>query len=83
MSKTKITAEEFDSRFDSGEDIFDIATPVSISREGIEITRINLDLPNHIIRNLDRQAQIIGITRQSLIKTWPFERLKQEGAFCS
>jgi hypothetical protein len=31
------TAEEFDRRFDEGEDIFDIADPVSVTRPGLEI----------------------------------------------
>ena len=36
------TAEEFDRRFDAGEDIFDIADPVSVTRPGLEIKRLNL-----------------------------------------
>ncbi len=43
------TAEEFDRRFDAGEDIFDIATPAEMSREGLAIKRVNLDLPNGVI----------------------------------
>lgn len=71
------TAEELDGRFDEGEDIislgFDVAKGV---RPGLESQRINLDLPRHFLEKLDREAEIRGITRQSLIKTWLFDRLE-------
>ena len=70
------TAEEFDRRFDAGEDIFDIADPVSVTRPGLEIKRLNLDLPEHMLTKLDKQAALRGVTRQSLIKMWLYERLE-------
>jgi hypothetical protein len=63
------TAEEFDRRFDAGEDIFDLADPVT--RPGLEARRVNLDLPEHFLSKLDRQAALRGITRQSLIMNLP------------
>ena len=77
MAKAK-TAQEFDRRFDEGEDIFDLADidEESIRRPGLESQRINLDLPRHFLERLDREAEIRGITRQSLIKTWLFDRLE-------
>lgn len=69
------TAEEFDRRFDEGEDIFDIADPVSVTRPGLEIKRLNLDLPEHMLVKLDKEAALRGITRQSLIKVWLYEKL--------
>ena len=79
MAKAK-TAQEFDRRFDEGEDVFDLADidHASIRRPGLESQRINLDLPRHFLEKLDQEAEIRGITRQSLIKTWLFDRL--EGA---
>jgi hypothetical protein len=70
------TAEEFDRRFDEGEDIFDIADPVAVKRPGLEIKRLNLDLPQHMMAKLDKQAALRGVTRQSLIKMWLYERLE-------
>jgi hypothetical protein len=77
MAKAK-TAQEFDRRFDEGEDIFDLADidEESIRRPGLESQRINLNLPRHFLEKLDREAEIRGITRQSLIKTWLFDRLE-------
>jgi hypothetical protein len=77
MAKAK-TAQEFDRRFDDGEDIFDLADvdEGDVRRPGLESQRINLDLPRHFLEKLDREAKIRGITRQSLIKTWLYERLE-------
>ena len=40
------TTEEFDRRVDAGEDIFDIADPVLVTRLGLESKRENVDLPD-------------------------------------
>jgi hypothetical protein len=79
MAKAK-TAEEFDRRFDQGEDIFDLADikPEDIKRPGLEYQRINIDIPAPMLQRLDHQAALRGITRQSLIKTWLYERLTRE-----
>jgi predicted DNA binding CopG/RHH family protein len=79
MAKAK-TAVEFDRRFDQGEDIFDLADikPEDIKRPGLEYQRINIDVPAPMLERLDSQAAIRGITRQSLIKTWLYERLTSE-----
>jgi hypothetical protein len=79
MAKAK-TAEEFDRRFDQGEDIFDLADiePDDIKRPGLEYQRINVDIPAPMLQRLDHQAALRGITRQSLIKTWLYERLTSE-----
>src|SRR5260370_34728038 len=79
MAKAK-TAEEFDRRFDQGEDIFDLADikPEDIKRPGLAYQRINIDVPAPMLERLDRQAAIRGITRQSLIKTWLYERFTSE-----
>ena len=40
--------------------------------------RVNVDLPIWMIENLDREADRVGVTRQSIIKVWLAERLKIE-----
>ena len=69
--KTKAkTAQEFDERIDSGESIFDVAD--------IElIRRTTIDFPDSMLKRLDIEAQKRGVTRQSLVKMWLFERLEQ------
>ncbi len=79
MKKTStITAEEFDQRFDRGDDISAFIDESTIARPGVEARRVNVDFPEWIIRNLDVESKLIGVSRQSLIKLWVSERLQQE-----
>ncbi len=79
MKKTStITVEEFDQRFDRGDDISAFIDKTSINRPGVEVRRVNIDFPEWIIRNLDIESKMIGVSRQSLIKLWVSERLQQE-----
>jgi hypothetical protein len=39
---------------------------------------VNVDFPSWIIESLDKQASRLGVTRQSVIKLWIAERLKEE-----
>ncbi len=68
-NKQAITAEEFDSKFSAGEDM---TKHVDWSKA---IKRVSLDLPVWSIKELDKEAERRGITRQSLIKTWIIDRL--------
>lgn len=73
--KPTITTKEFDRRFDAGEDITSFLDMKSARRPGLEQRRVNVDLPAWMIQSLDREATRIGVTRQSLIKTWLAHRL--------
>ena len=79
MKKTStITAEEFDQRFDRGDDISAFIDKTTIMRPGVEARRVNVDFPEWIIQSLDVESRMIGVSRQSLIKMWVSERLQQE-----
>lgn len=78
--KATITAENFDRRFDDGEDISEFLDWDSARRPGLEPKRVNVDLPTWMISELDKQASLIGVTRQSIIKVWLSERIKTEKA---
>lgn len=73
-----ISAEEFDRKFDAGEDISEYIDWENAKRPGLEIKRVSLDLPNHFLVKLDNEATLRGITRQSLIKVWLYDRLARE-----
>ena len=79
-----ITAKEFDEKFDNGEDIaeyLDFSTAVrlkNVKTLKTETKKVNVDFPEWIIESLDIEAKKIGVTRQSIIKVWIAERLKQE-----
>ena len=76
MSAAKaISAEEFDRRFDDGEDMSDYLDWSSFRRPGLESNRVNLDMPQHMVAKLDTHAKERGVTRQALIKMWLADRL--------
>ena len=72
----KISAEEFDRRFDDGEDMTDYLDWSSFRRPGLESKRVNLDMPQHMVDKLDSHARKRGVTRQALIKMWLADRLE-------
>ena len=67
--------EEFDRRFDRGEDVSAHLDFSKATRPGREQKRVNVDFPVWMIQSLDREAQRLGVPRQSVIKIWIAERL--------
>ena len=43
----------------------------------LEQKRVNVDFPVWMIHQLDKEAKRIGVTRQSIIKMWLAEHLKE------
>ncbi len=73
-------AKDLDKMFDNGEDISSHLDLSTKKRPGLKQRRVNVDFPDWIIETLDREASRIGVTRQSVIKVWIAERLKEEGS---
>jgi hypothetical protein len=73
-------ASEFDRRFDEGESVLESLDLASARRLNLEQRRVNVDFPVWMIESLDRAAQRLGVTRQSVIKMWLAERLEREPA---
>jgi hypothetical protein len=73
--------EEFDRRFDDGEDIHQLVdmSKVKITRPGRKI-RLTLDVSEALVKDLDDIRNRIGVDRSALIKIWLHERVKQETA---
>lgn len=76
--KVTITTEELDRKFDEGEDISEHLDWDKAVRPNLDQKRVNLDLPIWMIQNLDSEAKRIGVTRQSIMKVWLSERIKEE-----
>ena len=74
-------AEEFDRKFDEGEDITSELDFSKARSPGREQRRVNVDFPAWMIQRLDREAQRLGVTRQALIKS--HRPAYREGAFLS
>jgi hypothetical protein len=76
MKKKYMKAEEFDKKFDDGEDVSEFFDVSKARRPGQEQRRVNVDFPIWMIQSLDKEAKRLGVTRQSIIKVWIAERLK-------
>lgn len=74
-SKSSISSEEFDRKFDMNEDV---TKHLDISKAKItrHFHRINIDFPETFIRKIDEEANKIGVARTALIKIWIAERLQ-------
>jgi len=68
-------AHEFDRAFDDGENVDTNVDWSKARRPNVETRRVNVDFPAWVVEGLDREARRLGVTRQSLIKTWIAERL--------
>mgnify|MGYP001581098242 CR=1 FL=1 len=67
----KISAEEFDKRFDAGKDI----SRYLDFKKATAVKRVNVDFPVWMIERLDREALRLNISRQAIIKSWINDRL--------
>jgi len=74
-------SEEFDRRFDSGEDIHDLIdmSKATVIPHGKKV-RITLDVAESLVKEIDEIRKQIGVDRGALIKVWLYERINQEKA---
>ena len=75
MKKFK-NAKEMDEFLESADLSGDFASRGLLKKPSIK--KINLDLPQGIIRQIDQIAKEVGVSRQPLLKVWIHERLKVE-----
>ncbi|MCH6200293.1 CopG family transcriptional regulator [Aquiflexum sp. LQ15W] len=77
MKEQSITAAEFDKKFEDNEDLSGFLNLEKASRPGLKPKRVSVDFPEWMVQELDKSAQRLGITRQSLIKVFISEKLKE------
>lgn len=70
-------AQEFDTKFEAGEDLTDDLDFSKARRVNQQNRRVNIDFPAWVVEGLDKQAKRLGITRQALVKVWIAEKLKE------
>ncbi len=79
--KRTIALEEFDRLFDEGSDevdqFLDWKNAKAVSPRLLEATKVNVDFPKWVVAALDREADRIGVPRQSLIKVWIVQHLER------
>ena len=78
MKKKYITATEFEEKFESGEDLTSYLDLDQALRPGLEQKRVSVDFPLWMVQKLDKVAKHLGVTRQSVIKVFISEKLKEE-----
>lgn len=77
MAKTKqkkteqITAEEFDRKFESGDDMSEYLD-WSQSEKFVQVS-----FPLWMLKEIDKEANKLGIARQAMIKVWLNEKLEK------
>jgi hypothetical protein len=79
MKKGYICAEEFDRKFHAGEDLMEYLDLGKAERPGWETKRVSVDFPEWMVRQLDAVSKRLGVTRQSVIKIFISDKLKEEG----
>jgi len=79
--KTAKSTEEFDRRFDAGEDIHDLIdmSRATVNHPGKKV-RVTLDISESLVKEIDEIRRQIGVDRGALIKVWLHEKVKQEKA---
>ncbi|MDO3379469.1 type II toxin-antitoxin system BrnA family antitoxin [Geoalkalibacter halelectricus] len=70
-------AKDFDKKFDDGQSIIDDLDLSKARRPKHEQRRVNVDFPVWMIHSLDKEAQRLGVPRQSIIKLWIAEKLEK------
>lgn len=76
QAKKKITSDEFDKKFDNGESVIE-HLDVRKAKMHKRVQRINIDFPTKFLKEIDKEAEKIGVARTALIKIWIAERLEK------
>ena len=67
----------FDQAFEQGKNISKYLDLGAARRLNLEKKRVHIDLPAWMVHQLDKEAKRLGVTRQSIIKMWLAEHLKE------
>ena len=66
----QLSAEEFDRRFEAGEDVSAHVDWAAARRPNKQTQRVNVDFPVWMVDALDTEARHLGVSRQALVKGW-------------
>lgn len=69
-----ITAEEFDRKFDAGEDVSEYIDWSKTFRPGEEPLPVQLTLPWNVLLKVEQEAVKRGMTREALMEAWIAEK---------
>jgi hypothetical protein len=74
----KITAEEFDRKFDDGEDISAYVDWSKATRPNLEPVEMTVVVTRGTMLRLDRRARALGLSRDTLLQSWLTEKLENQ-----
>lgn len=77
MNKKSTTAKNFDQVFDDGGEVSEFLDLEKASRPGLNNKRVTVDFPEWMVDQLDHVARRLGVPRQSVIKVFISEKLKE------
>lgn len=66
----RITSEEFDARFDAGEDMDEYLDYDAITIEDPDPRDVLLSLPEWAIATAEQEAKRRNVTRRAILNTW-------------
>ena len=69
MGKRKVTSEEFDAKFNTGEDITDLLIEVDPNTFKPKKTKVSAELPPAMVQKIDAIGAKTGNTRNAVIRT--------------
>jgi len=78
MKKKSITASELEKKFEKEEDVIEHFDLAQATRPGHQPRRVSVDFPEWMVSGLDSVAKRLGVTRQSVIKVFISEKLKED-----
>lgn len=81
MKEKSITASEFDQKFDKGDDMTEFLDLDNVSKPGNHLKRITVNFPEWMVKDLDNISKKLGVSRQSIIKVFISEKLKEQQNF--
>lgn len=70
-----ISAEEFDRKFDDGEDISEYVDWSTATRPNLEPAELTITIKRGTKLRLERQAKELGVSVDSLLEDWLREKL--------
>ncbi len=73
-------AKNLEKKFDEGKSVLKYFDLSKARRPEQEQKRVNVDFPVWMVHSLDKEANRLGVPRQSIIKVWISERLEESTA---
>lgn len=81
MKEKSIRASEFDKKFEDGENIVEYLEIKKAEKPGLKQRRVSVDFPEWMVQELDKISRRLGVTRQSVIKVFISDKLKEDNEY--